>query len=494
LSLSSRPPAANDNEVAATNRARPRFVLPLVFLSALAVGLLFIRRAPDSYDSNIMIQVTQNLVQHGSLHTTHDWLGLNSPYSSYGIGLSLAMVPLYEVGKFAGINPVSAVMSVNAIVFALLATTLVAWARLRRLSWQQAMAVGGAIALGSALLPYVATGFSELSVAWSVTLGLMAIDAARQRRSWAPIATGVAAGVALLMRTDSALLVFPVIVIGALVTAEERERYAALASVALAPFVIVWGWYNAVRFGAPWRLGYPGQPFNQPFLTGLSGLLASPARGLVFYAPIIAVAAWGAVLAWRRDRLLVTCAVLLLVARLLFYATWWAWYGGGGWGPRMLVPAMPGLLVGMEQIARRWSRLATLQRATVGAVVGVTVMIQVIGASVNYLDTRLAALLGQFTVGSGPILQRVTAPAAERRINAVLFGWHGFPITDEGGRLLRRQTLAGRFLSPHIDRPVVAALLLVAVSAAFAAVRVVRGSGGGPAPDSRSASPMSKTA
>src|SRR6516162_6474742 len=79
-----------------------------VFVAALGIGLIFARSAPWSYDGSIMFQVAQSIASHGSLLVQHDVFGLNRPYSSYGIGMSLAMIPLYELAHLVGGDPVAA--------------------------------------------------------------------------------------------------------------------------------------------------------------------------------------------------------------------------------------------------------------------------------------------------------------------------------------------------------------------------------------------------
>jgi len=43
--------------------------------------------------------------------------------------------------------------------------------------------------------------------------------------------------------------------------------------------------YNSVRFGSVWQSGYGDEAseFSEPFLTGLTGLLVSPGKGVLWY-------------------------------------------------------------------------------------------------------------------------------------------------------------------------------------------------------------------
>ncbi|MEO5740908.1 MAG: hypothetical protein ABIS29_09980, partial [Vicinamibacterales bacterium] len=122
-----------------------------------------------------------------------------------------------------------------------------------------------------------------------------------------------------------------------------------------------WLFRNAVG-GAPFRTGYWVEElgttgmFTGSLPVGLAGLTVSPSRGILIYSPIVLLAAYGAVRAWRSplesgttygamDRadaiLLARYLSLAAVAILLTYSKFIAWWGGHGYGPRYLTDAMP---------------------------------------------------------------------------------------------------------------------------------------------------------
>ncbi len=126
---------------------------------------------------------------------------------------------------------------------------------------------------------------------------------------------------------------------------------------------------------------------------GLAGLTVSPSRGLLIYSPIVLVAGYGAMRAWKSsstiDRrsddgaLLLRYVSLAAIAVLLTYSKFIAWWGGHGYGPRYLTDAMPffGLLFapGFLPIVERGSR-ARVARIAVTAVLVYSVFIQAVGA------------------------------------------------------------------------------------------------------------------
>ena len=108
--------------------------------------------------------------------------------------------------------------------------------------------------------------------------------------------------------------------------------------------LLLWSLFESSRFG---RLvgGYAGETFSYPFFTGLLRLTMLPNKGLFWYAPIVLLAPFGFFALRRRDaRLALACAASAM-ALLLAACAWWAWDGQAGWGPRLLLPALPPLLV-----------------------------------------------------------------------------------------------------------------------------------------------------
>jgi hypothetical protein len=112
--------------------------------------------------------------------------------------------------------------------------------------------------------------------------------------------------------------------------------------------------YNWARFANPFDFGQPGSFALRVVPYAIAGLLISPGRGLLWYSPaIIAVAAVpGAVFKRLEGRLV----VIVAAAYLAEHSIWMSWAGGWSWGPRLLLPAMPGLMAlsGLLERRRRW--------------------------------------------------------------------------------------------------------------------------------------------
>jgi hypothetical protein len=439
-------------------RARDSLVTVLVcsaFLSAVAAALVFARSRPETPDAVVMVSVAKGIVERQDFTPARDWRDRPMPEQKHGLGLSLLFAGPYALARVVDADPIRAAMATNALVFGCTVTVMLALARLLALPWRQALVATLLTAAGTPLLPFVATGFSELAVAAAVTLGLVAVAAAGEDRAWAAPLAGGAAGAATLLRTDSLVLVLPLLAVG-LVVASRDWRSLWPFALAAAPFLLTWGWYNHTRYGAPWRLGYyEDEGFIYPFTRGLYGLLMSPGRGLLWYAPLVVVAVFGFRAACRRSPVVAAVAAVIFLARPLFYASW-AWDGGWTWGPRFLVPAMPALLVGVVEVVRRFRSWPRFPQAIVTLVVLVSVSVQAVGASTDYLHSNAV------------IAQRY------EDFHAGLLSWDHFPILEQAKWMFtRRDVFVGRALPPT-DRPFLFAgmmgtALLLALSAASAA-------------------------
>ena len=409
-----------------------------LFIGVLAVALLFIRSSPESYDAQIMYQVTQSLVDRGNFEVHRDPFDMNIPYSFYGIGMSLLMAPPYWLAEKFSQDPALWVMAVNAIVAAATAVAIFILALTMRATTSQAIATSALTVFGTLILPYVATGFSEPTVGLAIALGLIAVQTTR------PGLAGAASSLAILMRPESALLVMPILAIASWAR-RPGKKTVLLFTAGLLPSIVITAAYNALRYGAPWRTGYFFASFNHPLLAGLYGLLFSPGAGLFVYVPMAAVCAVGYWLAVRTAPVLVVTALALFIARVAFFAVWFGWQAYWAWGPRYLMPLMPIFAVGLLEILRRWSFMSLAWKPLIVASLSVSVAVQVVGAAVGYEHAAMfQALLKAHPERPGRAFVYDEAnPTTEALWDRIEFDWSLWPIPDEAQDLLKGQDLAG---------------------------------------------------
>ena len=152
-----------------------------------------------------------------------------------------------------------------------------------------------------------------------------------------------------------------------------------------------YGWYDWFRFGSLTATGYSAtyggtpesswNPIGNP-LVGLYGLLLSSGRGVLWYAPLIAVAAVSARHFYIERPITGRAFVVLAAAWLAAHSAIRGWEGGWGWGPRYLLPVLPFLLVPLAVAWRTFGgKLVCLGLFVMGVVV------QLPGALVDFISS-----------------------------------------------------------------------------------------------------------
>ena len=106
--------------------------------------------------------------------------------------------------------------------------------------------------------------------------------------------------------------------------------------------------YNHLVFGNV--LGnYHFGGFDGFDLSRTAGLLVSPARGMLIYWPWTILIIGLIYFVYRHlsfnERLIIYLCLIPLVMTVLMLSCFWFWHGGPGYGPRLLIPAMPGLFL-----------------------------------------------------------------------------------------------------------------------------------------------------
>jgi len=241
-------------------------------------------------------------------------------------------------------------------------------------SFAGAASLGQALWQQTALLPLLTGALASLAwgrrrSAWLVLTPALLIAALWVR----PAACGLVAGFALA--TWSAF------------RQERLARPHVLASLALAlvsVFVLTavqvavsgtWlptGQWLANEAAAPG--GYVLDPSPVHFVVALAGLLVSPGRGVLIFAPIVLVAlATG--IARARERSLSFWLAVGIGLHFVVCALFWKWWGGIAFGPRLLAE----VVWTAPLVIAAGAPSATMDRALVGALV-VTMLVGALGA------------------------------------------------------------------------------------------------------------------
>ena len=419
----------------------------LLWLLVLLPLLVYVLSGPTflGYDGTIMLRVTESLLLHHSLQITDPMLHVNEPYSYYGLGISLLLVPFVAAGHALFGSSITLLTLLEPLLAA--ASVAALWMLLRELgvSRRRALWIAWLYAFGTLAWHYAGMLFSEPLVGLCLLVAVIALLRFRrlEQRS-ALLLGGSAVGAAVVVRVDSVLLIALPTLLFVLVLIHRRSRpggrpfewWSATADIALFGAPVLLGvavdlWYDWVRYGSPFQTGYAadGLGFTFPLIKGIYGLLLSPGAGLFVFVPVLAMALFG-VLGFRRRWPLESALVAALIGlRVLFYAGWYGWDGGVSWGPRYLVPILPLMMIGLAFLRiHGWRRVGLWVTGSLG------VAIQLLGQLVWFITWfRLA------TVELGP---RVDLPACgscgassmlgiQRLKEIIDFDWHYSPLIGQ---------------------------------------------------------------
>ncbi len=378
--------AASPADVTETPGVTGRVVLAalLLGLGVLAVLLLAAPGVIDVADGQSMFGVTRAIVERGDVaiqvapgYTNPGVPGLHEQfYSKYGPAQSLLAVSFYLLGRaleplvpgfYRPELPNMAASALPVLVTAATTALLVLCAvELGAAVWG-ALGLGLIYALATPAPVYATQWFSEpLTALLALAVFYLLLRDRRDRRGptvWRPLLAGVALGLAVATRVETALFV-PPFLLYALLPARRRAVRVAAFALPLAVTLACLGLYDAVRFGSPLDSGYVNaSAWDQhdlhpehslpSLLDGLYGLLLSPGKGLLEYAPVTLLAPVGAVLLWARRR--AETALLLGVIGIDTVAhanVLIRWLGGWSWGPRFLIPVVPLVLLLLVPLLR----------------------------------------------------------------------------------------------------------------------------------------------
>lgn len=329
-------------------------------------------------------------------HADPYWLTVSGPdriISTYTLVTPLLVTPLYlpaalyleSVGWHEdAIRGVAKLMEkLAASVVAALSVGLMFGLLRRRIARVPALVLAGAFAFGTStwmvnsqalwqhgaaqlfflLGMLAATRSGRLGLAEAALVALCCMLIVANRPPDAPIAFGLALFV--------------------LASSSDRRVWLSLllAGIVAAVSLLV---YNLAVYGSVLggyvRLGVSLDTFKEPFLSGLGGILVSPARGLLAYSPFFVF------LLWRLQRgrfapdgfsRLDACLAIGVVLTIAMYANTNLWRSKSIYGPRMLADILPALIWLLAPVVPHLGRLA---RVGFGVTLLFAIVVQAIGA------------------------------------------------------------------------------------------------------------------
>jgi len=431
----------------------PRAAACWLFVMLAGFYALFTSGHIDTPDGVVMYQITRSVMDRGELSFaplpgSDKFGGPEAPagpdggprrYSKYGVGLSLACVPMYGLSRLLlplageGEEHVFVTPSVvegraswessdptewgdprsfrwlwydaadfeesfgallcswtNALIGAGVAAMILLILAELGVGLRAATLTALMVGLGSPLWHYATVMFSE---PLAILLLLVALGALLRRRAGGGGAWLVGMGLALggIGLTKIALLTLALplglaLSLGWWGRPRLAVREVALIGAGLLLPVAIGVAYNLARFGTPWETGYGDetQAWTNPFLEGFVGLLLSPGRGALLYCPALFLGYALLPELWRRSREAAVVAGLTLPVLVLLYSRWWMWEGGWCWGPRFLLPGVVVALLPLGMLDL--SRLPRRARMGVSALLVASVLVAASAMLANFHD------------------------------------------------------------------------------------------------------------
>ncbi|HEV8268930.1 MAG TPA: hypothetical protein VGR00_11865 [Thermoanaerobaculia bacterium] len=400
------------NERQSRAEARRRAIAASLTLGLLAAA--FIGRAVISIDGAEVVSVSLGLFVTGRFEAamlpSADLLPVPAFHSHYGLFPSLLPVPSLAVAwplrAFLGGPGLDGFVALTWAAGALLAA--IAFHRLASVFREGLSPLFVPAFLGGTFLwPYAADSFFDPFSAAAFAFAAQRVLRERESRPSDFFVASVLWSAGCWLR-PILWVTAPVFLLAALLRVRERSlgsRVALGAFFGLGAGLAVALAVNTVYQGSPFHFGYvlsSELPFWHPLGAGLYGLLLSPGRGLVFFAPVVLLAPFGL----RRRRAAAWVLALGAPAVLaLVIARWFVWNGGSCWGPRYLLAVLP-LLAAPAVLAP-----AGLLRAAfaLGALLNLPGVLVAPGAFISYAE-RLAPPPGIAWPPHGP--DRVSEVAA----------------------------------------------------------------------------------
>ncbi|MBE9130239.1 hypothetical protein IQ258_29940, partial [Coleofasciculus sp. LEGE 07081] len=341
-----------------------RHILKMTFALSVGIALIylaFLKPGIWGFDGNDMLSVSKSLVTqlNFTVPPGSGALGRDGQYYSIRYPLlPILATPFVAIGLALGegLNlPADYVAAVCALVLCVLLTaltaSLVALVALRLgSSTTGAYLAALCFAFGTTALVYSREFFAEPLLSF-ITVSSLYLAFGKTNRAHA--GASILAGLALTAKPAG-------IVIGPVLSAYLLLKRYPLRN-ALGPMLgTVMGFmlymaYNYLRFGSLLSTGQNASKFGlDGVLPRFLGLLFSPGAGggLIWYCPptILAIIGFRKVL---KSKPLEALAVAGIFLGYLVLHSFWE-FGGWSWGPRFLVPALPGLMALTALIEKKW--------------------------------------------------------------------------------------------------------------------------------------------
>jgi len=346
--------------------------------------------------------------------TTQYALGIDGRrYSLWNIGQSLCLLPFAGIAlaleKLTPIGPeISDLVGqfLASVVFFPIVGALGVWVFYRLvllLGYSERAAFWGAAVLGFATMHFhysvVTHEQSQAALLLLVAVVLIAKNLSKPRFVYAWLLC-VVLGFCLLLRATMVVTVVPVYVVAAVAevwAAKAPNRLKVVGKWICAGFcgtvgfVVVTLWYNYIRFGDVFDIGYK-RAFDSPWvkydvfasspLPTLAAMLFSPGKSIFLYNPVLLLVPVTIYAFYSRHKVITLAITAAIIGNFIFYSFFTAWAGDYAWSIRYQVVVLPFLILPLIELFNR--PLKVLAKIAVISIIVASGVIQLASVVYNF--------------------------------------------------------------------------------------------------------------
>jgi len=305
-------------------------------------------------------------------------------YSLWNLGQSLCLAPFAGIGlaleKFTLVGPAASDLAgqfIASVFFFPLVGALGVWVfyyLVLSLGYSERAAFWGALVLGFATMHFhysVTTHEQSQAVLLLLVAVLLIVKNLSKPRFIYAWLLCVMLGLCLLLRASMLVTVLPVYIVAAaaeVCAAESQSRLKKIGKwlcagfLGTAGFAAVTLWYNYIRFGDVFEIGYMRAVESQWTEYNLFGssplptfvaMLFSPGKSIFLYNPVLLLIPLTLCAFYRRHKVVTLVMTAAVVANFVFYSFFTAWAGDYAWSIRYQVVILPFLVLPLIELFNR---------------------------------------------------------------------------------------------------------------------------------------------
>lgn len=360
----------------------------------------------------------------GNIHMNTQ-IGRNGKeFSPTGLGYSLSFLPAVLIedifNRMAGVSPTKnfplsndwPIMlfgsMTNTFFGALFITTFFLFLKSFSMRDRDAILLSLVLFCSSNLFVYAKHGFAHMMFVCFMWLSFFCLRMyGINKNIFFLIGSGVSFGILTLSYNPTFILVPPALIVYYLLSVKLEKNWKKfhfwkrilrdfiVMFISLIPFLMLYGWFNEVRYGGVTSTGYGSGSFIslpevKPFVLyeGIWGLLFSPGKSLFLFTPplLLILVFWQKLKKSYFPEIFTGATLgaifLFFIGSLVGGLDYFPWHGEASFGPRYLLPVLP---FGLLLVGLIYRQLKKYQRILIFVpLVSIGLLIQTVGILIPY--------------------------------------------------------------------------------------------------------------